>query len=316
MAFQRLRRAFLVLACAIPVLLAACGGGNNTVVSALRPTRLVAFGDGMADLGQVGGRRYTINDGTINVWTAHMAARYGLTLTAQAAGGTSYATGNARVLATPDAAGNSATPTVKAQIDSFLAAGSFGSSDLVVVSAGVADIVAETGANGYNATTRANIEKAGRDLAAQVRRLVSAGARYVVVTGPYNLGRSPWAAATGQSAALTDYSTAFTTALLVSIVDLGANVLYVDLPLYFNQLSGFPTSYGLTDASNLACTSVDAGAGIGIGTNQVNSALCTSTTLAAGLDVTKTMFADRLYPTPVAHRLFGDYAYSRVFSRW
>lgn len=315
MAFQRLRRAFLVLACALPVLLAACGGGNNSVVSAFRPARVLVFGDGLSDLGQVSSRRYTINDGTTNVWTARLGERYGLTVTSQAAGGTSYATGNARVVAATDAVGGNA-PSVKAQIDSFLAAGSFASNDLVVISAGAGDLIGEVAANGFTATSRANIVQAGRDLAGQVRRLVQSGARYVIVTGTYNLGRSPWAAATGQSAVLEDYSTAFNNALLVNIVDLGANVLYVDLPLYFNQLTGYPSTYGLNNVTSLACTSVDTGVGIGTGTGQVNSALCNSTTLDPALDVNKTMFADRVYPTPVVHRLFGDYAYARLFSRW
>ena len=73
-----------------------------------------------ADLGQ-GGSRYTVNDGSVNIWTQHVAASFGVPLAPAAAGGTSYATGNARVNAKPDAAGSSATPTVTEQIDSFLA---------------------------------------------------------------------------------------------------------------------------------------------------------------------------------------------------
>ena len=98
--------------------MAACGSG--TIESQLQPSRVVAFGDGMADLGQAGAR-YTVNDGTVNIWTQDMASRFGVSLAAAAAGGTSFATGNARIIAKPDAAGNSATPTVAEQIDGFLA---------------------------------------------------------------------------------------------------------------------------------------------------------------------------------------------------
>jgi len=319
MAFPRLRRAALVLACAVPVLLAACGGGN-AVVSQFKPSRMVAFGDGFADLGEVGGQRYTINDGTVNVWTAQVALRYGLTITTRAAGGTSYATGNARILATPDAAGNAATPTVKSQIDTYLAAGAPASGDLIVLSAGTADLIAETvkARAGLQtaAQARANIEQAARDLAAQVRRLVQAGARHVVVAGPYNLGRSPWAVATGLVGTLQDDSTAFNNTLLVAMVDLGESVLYVDLPQHFNLLTGFPGSYGLSNITLPACTTVDAGAGIGIGTGQVNSALCNSSTLASGVTATTWLFADAIYPTPVGQRSFGDFAYTRITQRW
>ncbi len=39
-------------------------------------------------------------------------------------------------------------------------------------------------------------------------------------------------------------------------------------------------------------------------------------TLAAGADYTHYLFADRIYPTPQAHRKFGDYAYQKIRSRW
>ena len=55
---------------------------------------------------------------------------------------------------------------------------------------------------------------------------------------------------------------------------------------------------------------------IGTGKGQVNSGLCTPSTLVPGVDPNVYLFADRLYPTAVGHRLFGDYAYSRLRQRW
>ena len=318
MAFHWLRRALVLAACATPFLLVSCGGGGD-VVSQFKPTRAIAFGDGFSDLGQRG-TKYTVNDGSTNVWTQEFAGRYGVSLTAAAAGGLSYATGNARVNSKPDAAGDSTTPTVKEQIDTFLAAQSFNSNDLVIVSGGIGDVVAEVGRLNAGAQTSAqmlaNLRQAGRDLGAQVRRVVQAGGKFVAVTGTYNLGKSPWAAQTGQATLLENASSSFNEELLISIVDLGASVLYVDAALHYNLAVNVPTTYKLADSSTIVCSSVDPGPGIGTGAGQVNSALCTPAAVAPGVDYNAYLFADRIYPTPYGHRLFGDYAYERFKSRF
>jgi outer membrane lipase/esterase len=323
MARNWLRRPVFWAAAASALLLAACGGGS--IESQLVPARIVAFGDASADIGQTTTTaaqraRYTINDLTVNNWTLQVAQHYNLTLTAAAIGGNSYAIGNARVVAKPDAGGNAATPTVKEQIDSFLAAGTFGGNDLVLVGAGTSDVVAEvqqflTGGQ-TQAQMLADIAQAGRDLGAQVRRLVQAGAKQVVVVGPYNLGRSPWAVATTQTSMMEQASGRFNEELLVSIVDLGENVLYVDQALFFNLVTAAPAAYGFGNATTPACNSVDAGGGIGTGAGQVNSVLCSPATLVAGATTTNHVFADRVYLTPSPHRIFGDWAYDRIHSRW
>ena len=312
-----MRRALLALASASALLIVACGSG--TIESQLQPSRIVAFGDGFSDLGQ-GGSRYTVNDGGINIWSQEVAASFGLALTTVATGGTSYATGNARINTKPDAAGSSATLTLKEQVDAFLAGNSIGTNDLLIINGGIGDIVAEVAKVNSGAQSSdqmvANVRQAGRDLGGQVRRLVQAGAAHVVVVGPYDLGKSPWATATSQASLLSDASGKLNEQLLLSIVDLGANVLYVDAALLFNLMVASPPTYDLTNATDLACTSVDPGPGIGTGAGQVNSALCNTGTLAAGADYTHYLFADRVYPTPQGHRKFGDYAYERIRSRW
>jgi outer membrane lipase/esterase len=312
-----MRRALLALVSVAALLIAACGSG--TIESQLNPSRIVVFGDSFSDLGQTGSR-YTVNDGSINIWTQQVASSFGVSLATVNAGGTSYATGNARVNAKPDAAGNTATPTVKEQIDTFLATGVIGSNDLVIVNGGIADIVAEMAKVAAGAQTSdqmlANVRQAGRDLAAQVRRLVQAGGTHVVVVGPFHLGKTPWAIATGQVDLLTEASSRFNDELLIAIVDLGANVLYVDAALHFNLVVGTPTAYELTNATDLVCTSIDPGPGIGTGAGQVNSALCNAGTVAAGADYNRFLFADRIYPAPQGHRKFGEYAHTRIRARW
>jgi phospholipase/lecithinase/hemolysin len=316
MASHWIRRGLLALASASALLVAACGSGS--IESQLQPTRVVVFGDGFSDVGQTG-KRYTVNDNGTNIWTQQLAQSFGVPLTTLAAGGTSYATGNARINSKPDAAGNNATPTVAEQVGTFLAGNTPTANDLVVVNGGISDIIVEAAQLNAGAQTTAqmlaDVKQAGRDLATQVRRLVQAGATHVVVVGTYDLGRSPWAAASGQGSLLSEASTSFNTELLVSIVDLGASVLYVDAALLYNLMISNPEFYALSNAVDPVCNSVDPGPGIGIGTGQVNSALCTTSTLIH-TSYALYVFADRVYPAPAAHIKFGDYAYTRVRARW
>jgi phospholipase/lecithinase/hemolysin len=318
MAGNWLRRSLLLAAGAAALGLAGCGSGD--IASEFVPARVIAFGDSFAEMGQ-SGTRYTVNDGTSNIWTQQVALAYGRTLATARSGGFSYATANARIATKPDAVGNAATPTVEDQISTFLAGNSLSASgDLVLLSAGTADIVAEVAK--VNAGTQtgeaaiANVRAAGRAYAAQVRRLVAAGAQHVAVAGVYDLGKSPWALQTGQATLLNQAASRFNEDLLVSLVDMGASVLYIDTALHFNLEIASPSGYGLNNATDLACASVDPGVGIGTGTGQVSSGLCTPSTIVPGRDYNVTLFADRLYPTAIGHRLFGDYAYSRLRQRW
>ena len=317
MAANWMRRTVLVAACASAALLAACG--SSTTESAIAPERFVAFGDANSDVGQKG-TRYTVNDGSVNNWTLQVAANYGKPLAAASAGGKSYAVGNARVKIKPDAAGNASTPPITEQIDTFLASGSFGASDVVFLSGGISDVIAGMAAVQAGTQTEAAMvaaaRQAGEDMAAQVRRLVAAGAKYVVVTGTYDLSKTPWAKTIGREALLADASSRFNDGLLVGIVDLGANALYVDLAYYVNLYTGVPANYGFNNATTAVCTSVDATNGIGIGAGQVNSALCTASTLMPGASQTSYVFADPVYLTPSAQRQFGTYAYDRLRARW
>ena len=317
MAANWMRRSLMVAACASAALLAACG--SSTTESAISPQRMIAFGDGMSDVGQKG-TRYTVNDGSVNNWTLQVASGYGKTLTASSAGGKSYAAGNARIVAKPDAAGSNTTLTVKEQIDSFLASNTFTGDDLVMINGGISDVIANMAAvNAGTMTTEQMItasRQAGTDFAAQIRRLVNAGAKYVVVAGTYDLSKTPWATDISRTTVLNSASSAFNEGLLVGIVDLGANVLYVDSAYYVNLYTSVPGNYGFNNSTAAVCTSVDANNGIGIGAGQVNSALCTSSTLLSGANPTSFVFADSVYLTPSAQRQFGTYAYDRLRARW
>ena len=62
-------------------------------------------------------------------------------------------------------------------------------------------------------------------------------------------------------------------------------MLYIDAAYYFNLVTASPSSYSFdnANASKPVCTAIDAGPGIGIGAGQLNSALCTPSTLLAGV---------------------------------
>lgn len=317
MASHWMRRGFVAAACASAALLAACG--SSTVESAISPNRVIAFGDAFSDVGQKGSA-YTVNDGTVLNWTSQFAARYGKTVTPSSSGGTNYAYGNARLSASPDVAGEASTPTISAQIDSFLLTQKFNSNDVVTINGGISDLI--YGFNNVQAgiITPAEYQTAARlwgtALGDMVRRLVNAGATHVVVSGVYNLGKSPWGASTGQQDLLYQANKQFNEGLNIAIVDLGRNVQYMDLEYYANLFVDSPGSFGFNNSNTPVCTSVDAGNGIGTGTGKLNSALCTQNTLLTGADQTKYLFADQVYFTPSAHRQFGDYTYDKVRLRW
>lgn len=325
MATQWLRRTWLLAACASALLLSACGGGGG-IDSQLVPSRVIAFGDATADVGQAGSR-YTVNDGSVNVWTLFAANAFGQPLVPSSAGGLGFATGNARITQA-DATGGGA-PTVQAQVDAFLASGAFGDNDLVLVSAGTSDVITQGQAVIEGRITEdqalVNADQAARELATQVRRIVEAGARHVVVAGVRNLGSTPWAAETGRGEMLQSLSSvsvrtgenqprAFNDRLKIQIADLGASVLYVETASFFMEAAA---SGEFPQPNAYACASSDAGAGIGTGAGQVNSSLCTPATLAAGATSYNTfLFADRVYLTPRGQQLLGDLVVTRTRERW
>ncbi len=319
MATQWMRRSLLAAACAAAALLTACG--SSSTESAITPDRFIAFGDAYSDVGQKGAR-YTVNDGSINNWTQQLADRYGKTITSASSGGLSYAQGNARIAATPDAAGDANTPTVTVQIDTFLATHSFSANDLVTVNGGISDLIVGMAAvragtltdEAYLTEAKAN----GKLLAAQVRRLVNAGAPHVLVSGTYDLGITPWSdtLTDARKDLLSRASAALNQSMLIDINDLGEHVLYVDSAYYVNVFQTVPGAYSFSNSTQAICTSVDGGAGIGIGSGQVNSALCTPATLVPGANSNLYVFADSVYVTPSAHRQLGTYAYDRLRARW
>jgi outer membrane lipase/esterase len=253
-------------------MLSACGSGD--IVSSLSPSRFVVLGDGLSFLGDP---RYTVNDGTVNIWAAQMASRFGFTLTA----------------ADGLAAGNAKVADIATQV---AAVGTPGAKDVFLINAPMQDIF-----DGAADTTVA--ANAGKALAAHLGSLIAAGAQYVLIAGVYDLGRSPAALALGQSAAYTAAALSFNSALKIASADLGAHLLFVDTTFYINQVLNSPASNGLSNTDTAVCT-----------VSPVTA--CTPSTLLAGANHNAYMFADDRHFTPTVHRLFGNYAYDQIKTRW
>ena len=295
--FRRTARA-LVGAAAV-ALLAACGSGS--VVSDLEPKRFLTVGDSFMDVGQ-SGSRYTVNDGAPN-WVQGLAAHYNQGISPASAGGFGYAQGYARV-ASADPAG---APSVQAQIDALLARTALNANDdVVIVNGGTHDIVAAVTATGLSEATNQSVREAGKALADQVRRLVNAGGKHVAVAGVPLLGDTPWGRSVNRDA-VNALSLLFNTALTTNIVDLGANVLYLDAAFFFSLMYDKPKNYQFDNGQDAVCTTPDASS-------------CTPATVVTA-DYNSYLFADGLHYTPRAHQRFGsdsysENAYQRFKNRW
>lgn len=306
---------FLAVAAATAVL-AACG--SSSVESSFNPSRVVSFGDGTADLGQTG-TRYTVNDaGNTQNWSEQVAINYGQRLAAANAGGNAYAQVNSRIDQLPDAVGNADGMTVSKQIDAFLTKGSFNGGDLVLISAGMSDVIVQAMAVQNNQQTREqaidNMKVAGAALVPQVQKILNNGAQHVAVLGVYTVGAGPWAYQSTDEHFINELSTAFNVGFKTAGVNL-ANTLFVDGEYYVNNIYNNPNGFGFSTSREYVCNSVATGVGIGTGDNQVDSGLCNPNTLVdANFD--RYAFADRVYLTPSANRQMGSWTYDRIRDRW
>ena len=297
------RRATLALAAGATALLAACGDGS--VVSDLKPTRFITVGDSFADVGQ-GGAKFTVNDGSAT-WVQQLAAHYDQSVAPASQGGWGYAQGYARV-DSADTSSGANTPSVKEQLDQLLARTTMQDGDVMMLNGGMHDIVAAVEANGISDAATLAAQNAGKAMAAQVRRVVDAGAKHVVVTGVQNVGLTPWALRRGEQDAIEKLSVAFNDQLLINIADMGATVLYFDAALFFNLINNKPESYAVDNEKDPVCTTPDA-------------STCTPSTVLPGVNYNRYMYADSFNFTPKVQRNFvdrdyGENVYDKFKNRW
>ena len=395
------------------------GCGSASTFDPITPTRIVAFGDALVDVGQTGRvdannagtkYRFTVNQvetaTAFNVGTTFIEAvssyfgfgsvAYALdSLTAGrlpstgafsygefgalVSGAASFGLGTSEpangTLQISDARGcqkvaaNKATRTagaaanaycaynLQAQIDLFLAQGAPSSNDLFGISIGTGDIMA-TGIRGLTinaagvvaglddvqtllaaAGVSTTMQAAANALAVQVKRLTDAGAKYVLIVGPPNVGRSPWATTTGNATLFQNLS--YNTGS--GVISMGSEGLAriqatfgnkTNNPVLFVEISGLVNT--LTDGTNTTfanrttavCASTTNTAttvmakSIGTGlkpaaavgavpAGQLSAALCTTATLG-GADPSTYVYADGVNFTPSMQSQFYSQALSRM----
>ena len=243
----------------VGVLTAALGMAGEA--TAQRFSNVIVFGDSLSDSGNVAAARglppgtsFTTNPDP--VWAERVAAAFGAAGTNSLAGGANYAWGGA--CANPDGPCLYQVPTVKGQVDQYLAAND-GRADpeaLYAVWAGANDIESALDPRSLRTNPQADTLNAARALVTQVRRLQEAGARHVVVFNLPDLGRTPLARGIGPQAvaALSGLATAYNAALAEGLGAREEGIVPVNVSTLVNELLDNPGAYGITDTTGTACT--------------------------------------------------------------
>jgi hypothetical protein len=300
------RRVSAAAAATLALGLAGCGG-NVDQVDPFQAQRVVVLGDELSLVQDADGRRHGINqlaeDGSLQcaslpMWTQSVAARFGLGFA-----GCPSTRGDASGVMRAQAGARAAS--LSAQIDGV----TFGAGDLVTLTIGLHDIVAQYERLGEAtpptlATLQSELKAAGESAAGQLCRVLATGAKVVVVTAP-DLGLSPYGLAQGGEGAkrLTQLTDAFTGGLRLSVGNCrvggdpadGWDWGLIDGQEKIVQTVKSPFIYGgLRNPGNVvaaACLDEQAGAA------------CTTATLKDGASTASWLWAQPIVPGYAWHRL-------------
>ncbi len=302
-------------------LLAACGSSSK--YDEFIPTRIVSVGDQVSYLGDASlspafSDRFTVNnlasETTINNWVLQLAASYGLSTDL------SPTNPSRSIEARADAVSNRfTTSTQVAAVSDRLAGVTPKSGDMLVVSGGMADILAmaDAVANGTLSTTQAlaDIATAGSNLQDFVLGQVG-NYKHILVINAYDLKNSPYAVnktfAAGSGLTTTtfqqllhDMTRAFNTALIsnAGTFSSGQGVRLFDAETLFLNANLYNFGISAAGMSSGACI---------VDSSTVLTGTACTTTAATALhsDYDTYLFADDKFPSPVAHRFLGAQAYA------
>jgi phospholipase/lecithinase/hemolysin len=304
------QRGLRVLAACALVLLAACGSSSK--YDEFIPTRIVSIGDQLSYIGTNGYDRFTVNNvsgetSEINNWVIQLATGYGL-IDSQAI--SSGATNNQALNLVSNLANQLSGKTAQ-------------SGDMLVVNAGMADIIYWTDQvrGGTKTTTEALTAISNAGTAYQAFAIEQQiNFKHILILNAYDLKDSPYATANiananfsgyvstfnsglaGIRGFLHDMTRTFNTALIrnAGTFSAGSGVRLFDVETVFLNANLY--GIGIIDLTNRACpTSSAAGCKHGGTTGTSTSDLNPYYNML--------LFADEAFPTPLAHRLLGNQVY-------
>ena len=203
---------------------------------------------------------------------------------------------------------------VKDQMAAHLAAagGRYTGEELVVVMAGTNDVFVELALMAPISPAQAvqNVAAAGAELGKLVRsEVVAKGAKQVLVLNVPNLSLSPSVQVQGANAvALFDTMTRAFNDQLATALQGVPEVRVADAYGLLTDMLANPRKYDLSNVTDVAC---GPNAFSGSPTTNGTAVVCNSANLLPG-DRSRYLFADGVYPTPYAHRLFSNFALDQL----
>ena len=281
-------------------------------------SKVVVFGDSLSDSGNLSQvlpgpgiqppLRFTTNPGTLAI--ENVAHALGNTLSPSLSGGTDYAWGGAGVNNnSPGTPGS--VPTLTAQVNAYLGAGSVDQHALYSIWGGANDIFYHATLAGGGLETSAQAQ-GGIAAAAQqeiklIGQLQAAGVKNILVFNLPDVGLTPAAAAQGPAAAtsLSGLSLIFNGQLNSGLGQLGTGIIPINAYGLLSEVIASPQAYGFSNATTAAC---------GITSSSVRCGPQGSGlpyTYAAGTDKSY-VFADGVHPTTGANALLGQYVVSVI----
>lgn len=275
------------------------------------------------------GQRFTTKPG--KVWTEVVASGLGVALRANAQvdfgvlgsggrvvtlGGTSYAQGGARITQQGTgrsqmvaADGRSVTvqgPTevsIATQIDRYLAVHSgFNTRQLVLIQGGANEFLpllreVAQGTVAPGPALMAEAQQRGAEMAAQIRRLTAAGARYAVYANLPDLGHTPLLQGTPLTVVASALSVAYNQTVAAALAN--TEVTCFDLAALLARVMARPASFGLSNVEGAACTAINPATG------EPSALLCTPHTLVSAQADQHYLYADGVHPTAAGHAVWG-----------
>lgn len=296
----------LATAALAALMLSACGGG--TQVDLFQPKRVLAFGDELSYMTSTGGKYSTsletdadgVNCLGQQLWIQYLASHYDMSYPQCKATDDNDPKG--RIQSTVGAT----VDDFIAQTESFSAADSFGSSDMVTVMVGMHDVLAAYARYPAESETtlRTELRAKGKKLAQRINSLTNTGAR-VLVSTVHDIGLTPFALA--EKAENSDVNRAtllsrmvedFNTEMRLNLVNDGSKIGLLLADDLSRSMSKSPSAYGLTNVSKGVCA--------------VALPNCTSKTLIDGGSTSAYLWADDLHPAAPLQLQLGFQAVARV----